>query len=161
MNKTIFKAEPGRQDLIIEREFDAPRDLVFKAHTDSELYGQWLGPKNLKTRFEKFEPKSGGSFRFVNTDENGHEDVFFGVYHEIDEPKTITGTFEWGGMPGHASLEKAEFIELPEGRSKVVSHSIYLSVEDRDGMTADGEMEEAVNEGYEKLDEILEEMKKS
>jgi len=161
MNKTKFLAEPGKQELFIEREFDAPRELLFKAHTDPELYRQWLGPKNLETRFEIFEPQSGGSFRFINFDDQGNEDVFYGVYHKVIEPELMIGTFEWEGMPNHPSLEKAEFQELPGNRSKVISHSVFLSIEDRDGMMADDAMKQGVNEGYEKLDELLEKLKKS
>jgi len=51
-NKTTIIAEPGKQELFSTREFDAPRELVFKAHTDPELYGQWLGPRDLTTTFE-------------------------------------------------------------------------------------------------------------
>ena len=158
MNKAIFRAETGKQDLIIEREFDVPRDLVFRAHTDPELYGEWLGPKGYTTRFEKFEPRSGGSYCFTNIDEKGNKSAFHGVYHEVKQPERITGTFEWEGMPGHVSLEKSEFYELPDNRSKVVSHSIYLSIEDRDGMLSNGEMEQGINQSYAKLDELLEEL---
>ena len=55
-NKTNITVEPGKQELFITREFDAPRELVFKAYTDPELYAQWLGPRDLTTRFETFEP---------------------------------------------------------------------------------------------------------
>ncbi len=44
---TKIRAEPGKQKIIIEREFDEPRELVFKAFADSELYVQWLGPRGL------------------------------------------------------------------------------------------------------------------
>ena len=52
-NKTDIIAEPGKQELFIKREFDAPRDLVFKANTDPEILVKWLGPENLKMRIEK------------------------------------------------------------------------------------------------------------
>jgi len=57
---TKIKAEPGKQEIIIEREFDAPRELVFKAFTDPELYVQWIGPRGLTMTLETFEPKNGG-----------------------------------------------------------------------------------------------------
>ncbi len=60
-NKTIITAEPGRLDLVIVREFEAPRELVFKAYTDPELIKQWLGPRRLKMTIEKFESKDGGT----------------------------------------------------------------------------------------------------
>jgi uncharacterized protein YndB with AHSA1/START domain len=60
MNKTKVRAEPGKQELFITREFDAPRELVFKAHTDPKLYTQWIGPRRFTTTLMKFEPRSGG-----------------------------------------------------------------------------------------------------
>ena len=59
-NKTTITVEPGKQELFISREFDAPRELVFRAYTDPEIYARWLGPNGLTTRFEVFEPVSGG-----------------------------------------------------------------------------------------------------
>ncbi len=52
-NKTTITAEPGKLDLSIVREFEAPRDLVFKAYTDPELIKQWLGPRDMKMTAEK------------------------------------------------------------------------------------------------------------
>ncbi len=147
--------------MLIEREFDAPRELVFKAHTDQELYGQWLGPQGLTTTFEKFEPRNGGSYRFIQKDKDGKVYAFHGVYHEVSPPERTIGTFEYEGLPetGHVSLESAVFEELPGNRTKVVSRSIYLSVADRDGMLQSG-MEEGMNSSYSRLDELLEKMKK-
>ena len=47
-NKTEIIAEPGKQELFIIREFEAPRELVFRAHTDRDIYIQWVGPRELK-----------------------------------------------------------------------------------------------------------------
>jgi uncharacterized protein YndB with AHSA1/START domain len=65
-NKTTITAEPGKQEIFITREFDAPRELVFKAHTDPELYVQWLGPRELTMTLETFEPRNGGSYRYIH-----------------------------------------------------------------------------------------------
>jgi len=54
-NKTEVIAEPGKQELFIKREFDAPRELVFKAHVDADLYIKWVGPRDLKMTIEKLE----------------------------------------------------------------------------------------------------------
>jgi hypothetical protein len=59
--KTNITAEAGKQEILITREFDAPRELVFKAFTDPRLYAQWLGPRRLTMTLEIFEPKNGGS----------------------------------------------------------------------------------------------------
>jgi len=99
VNKTKMIAEPGKQDIFIVRELDAPREIVFKAFTDPKLYSQWLGPRRLTTEFERFESKNGGSYRFINKDEKGNEFAFHGVYYEVTAPERIIGTFEYEGLP--------------------------------------------------------------
>lgn len=156
-NRTVITAEPGKQELFITREFDAPRELVFKAHTDPELYAQWLGPRGLTTTFETFEPISGGRWHFIQKDKDGNEFKFHGVNHDVTAPERIIGTFEFDGLPeaGHVLLETTTFEALPGGRTRITSHSVFQSIEDRDGMVAAG-METGVVDGYERLDEILE-----
>jgi uncharacterized protein YndB with AHSA1/START domain len=114
-NKTQIIAEPGKQDIVIIREFDAPRELVFKAYTDPKLYVQWVGPRDLKMELEKFEPKTGGSYRFTHTDPKGNAFIFNGVNHLVQKPELIISTFEFEGLPerGHVALETARFEELP------------------------------------------------
>ena len=157
MNKTKITAEPGRQELFITREFDAPRELVFKAFTDPKLYTQWLGPRRYTMNLEKFEPRSGGMWRYTHKDKDGNEFGFHGVYHEVLAPERMIDTFEFEGLPekGHVSLETAKFMELPGGRTRVTMQSVFQSVADRDGMMQSG-MEEGINESFARLDELLE-----
>jgi uncharacterized protein YndB with AHSA1/START domain len=159
MSTTKITADPGKQELYIVREFDAPRELVFKAHTDQKLYSRWLGPGSKQVTFEKFEARDGGSWRFIDTDEEGRAFGFHGVYHEVTAPERIVGTFEYEGMPdrGHVILETTLFEALPGDRTRVTTHSVYRSVEDRDGMIQAG-METGVVEGYNKLDELLKDL---
>jgi uncharacterized protein YndB with AHSA1/START domain len=159
-NKTIITAEPGKQELFITREFDAPRELVFKAHTDPDIYVRWLGPRDLSMTLETFEPVSGGRWRFIQKDNDGNAFGFHGVNHDVTAPERIIGTFEFEGLPesGHVILETTKFEELPGGRTRVTTQSVYQSVQDRDGMVAAG-MESGVVDGYERLDDILEKMR--
>ena len=154
-NKTSITVEPGKQELFITREFDAPRDLVYKAHIDPDLYVQWLGPRGLTTTLETFEPVSGGRWRFTQKDQDGNEYGFHGVFHTMTEELMIQ-TFEFEGLPesGHVVLDTMKFEELPGGRTRATIQSVYQSVADRDGMVESG-MERGVNEGYERLDELL------
>jgi uncharacterized protein YndB with AHSA1/START domain len=156
MKKATIVAEPGKQEIIITREFDAPRELVFKAYTDPKLYVQWLGPRGYEMKLEKFEPTSGGSWRYIHLDTKGNKFYFHGVNHEVKAPERIIGTFEFEGLPesGHVALETARFEELPGGRTKVVSQSVFQSVADRDGMIQSG-MEGGVTDSHERLDELL------
>ena len=155
-NKTTITAEPGKQELFITREFDAPRELVFRAYTDPAIYAQWLGPRGLTTTFDVFEPVSGGKYRFIQKDQDGNEFSFHGVTHEVLAPERIIGTFEFDGLPetGHVILETTRFEALPGNRTRITSQSVFQSVADRDGMLQSG-MEQGVVEGYERLDEIL------
>jgi uncharacterized protein YndB with AHSA1/START domain len=155
-NKTTITAEPGKQELFITREFDASPDLVFKAHSDPDLFVRWMGPRGLTTTLETFEPVSGGRWRFSQKDQDGNEYGFHGVFHEVSSERIIQ-TFEFDGLSesGHVTLETMRLEALPNGRTRLTAQSVFQSVSDRDGMIQSG-MEHGVNEGYERLDELLE-----
>lgn len=161
MIKTNIIAEPGKQEIVITHIFDARREFVFKAFTDPKLYIQWLGPRELTMTLEKFEPRSGGAWRYIQKDKDGNKYAFHGVNHEVTVPERIIGTFEFEGLPekGHVILETAKFEELPGNRTKLISQSVFQSVADRDGMLQSG-MERGVNDSYDRLDELLAKMKK-
>jgi uncharacterized protein YndB with AHSA1/START domain len=147
-------AEPGVPQVITERTFDAPRDLVFRAFTEPDLLIQWLGPRRLKMVIDRFETGHGGSYRYLHRDDDGNEYAFRGVFHGEPSPDRLVQTFEWEGMPGHVSLDTATFEER-DGRTIVRTNSVFQTVEDRDGMVGSG-MADGMSEGYEQLDELLE-----
>ncbi len=152
-NKVTVTAEPGRQELFITREFDAPRELVYKAHIDPKLYVQWLGPRGYEMILETFEPVNGGKYRYIHKDKDGNEFSFHGTFHEMSL-ESMVQTFEFEGYAGHVSLDSMTLEELPGNRTKATIHSVFQSVSDRDGMIQNG-MEKGVSEGYERLDDIL------
>ncbi len=162
MNEIRITAEPGKQEMIITREFDAPRELVFKAFTDPDLYVRWLGPRRLTTRLITFEPHSGGRWRYIQSGAYGQELAFLGVYHEVSATERIIDTFEYEGLPesGHVCLETLRFEALPGGRTRLVDQALFQSVADRDGMLQSG-MEEGVNDSYDRIDELLVELQKA
>jgi uncharacterized protein YndB with AHSA1/START domain len=155
-NQTKIIVEPGKQELFIIREFEAPRKLVFKAFTDPKLLVKWLGPRNLTMKIDKYESGSGGSWRFIHADKDGNEYGFHGICHEELVPERLIRTFEFEGLPetGHVTLETAKFEALPGERTRVTIQSVFQSVADRDGMVMSG-MEKGVNEGHERLDELF------
>jgi uncharacterized protein YndB with AHSA1/START domain len=155
-NSTKIVAEPGKQEVIITREFEAPRELVFKAHVDPKLYVQWLGPREVTMRLDKFEPKTGGTWRYVSKDPNGTEFGFHGVNHEVTAPERIISTFEYEGLPekGHVVLQTTRFEALPGDRSRITTQALFQTVADRDGMVQSG-MERGVNDSMERLEELL------
>lgn len=159
-NKAKITAEPRKQEIVITREFDAPRELVFKASTDPKLIPQWWGPRYLATEVDKMDVRPGGQWRFINRDAEGKEYGFHGVYHEVLAPKRVIDTFEYEGLPetGHVILETIRFEELPGGRTKLIAQSVFQSVADRDGMLQSG-MDEGTEDTYNRLEELLEKLK--
>jgi uncharacterized protein YndB with AHSA1/START domain len=160
-NETIIVAEPGKQEMLIIREFDAPRELVFRAFTNPTLYVQWLGPRRGTVTLDVFEPKTNGKWRYLHTDPNGGVSAFHGVYHEVLTPELIINTFEFEGIPekGHVCLETVRFEEFPGERTRLTAHSIFQSVADRDSMLQSG-MEEGAGDSFERLAELLKTMEK-
>jgi uncharacterized protein YndB with AHSA1/START domain len=153
MTKTKFIAEPGKQEIVITRVFDAPPELVFKTSMDPNLIPQWWGPKSLTTVVDKMDVRPGGVWRFVQRDECGNEYAFHGVYHEISQ-KRLVQTFEFEGMSGHVLLEICTFEDI-DGKTRLTEKSVYESVEDRDGMLKSG-MKEGAIETMDRLAELVE-----
>jgi uncharacterized protein YndB with AHSA1/START domain len=153
MGTTRIAAEPGLPFIDIEREFAAPRELLFRAHVDPGLLAQWLGPAKYEMVVERLEVRDGGSWRYLHRGADGAEHGFRGVFHGEPSVEGITQTWEYEGWPGHVSLESLTF-EQRGGRTTLRAHAVYQSVEDRDGMIASG-MEGGVNEGYARLDELV------
>ena len=153
MSKTQITAEPGIPQIIIEREFDAPRDLVFRAFTDPELVVRWLGPRELTMKIEQWEVRDGGRWRYISTDADGNDYGFHGVFHGTPSPDGTVQTFEFEGMPGHVAMDTLT-LEDRDGRTFARTVSSFQSVEDRDGMVASG-MEHGVRDSDERLAELL------
>jgi uncharacterized protein YndB with AHSA1/START domain len=144
---------PTDREIRIERVFDAPRERVFAAFTDPKLIPEWWGPRGVTTVVDQMDVRRGGAWRFVAHNSDGSDTAFRGTYREISAPQRVVQTFEWEGMPGHVSVETAEFEDLG-GRTKVTTTSIFHTQEERDGMLASG-MERGMNETYARLDELL------
>jgi uncharacterized protein YndB with AHSA1/START domain len=151
--ETEITAEPGAPHIVITREFAAPRDLVFRAHTEPELLERWVGPRELTMKVKLNELRDGGRWRFVHTDPSGAEHGFHGVFHGTPSLDGMVRTFEYEGAPGHVSLETAVF-EQRGDRTLVRRLACFQSVEARDAMIASG-MERGVREGDERLDDLL------
>lgn len=152
-NQTTITAYPGLPFIDIVREYDAPRELVYRAYTDPELVVQWLGPRRLTMELGTFDVRNGGSWSYVHRDADGTGYGFRGVFHTAEAPERIIQTFEFLGAPGQVSLETTDFEDLGE-RTRATTHAVYPSIEARDAMIESG-MASGVTEGNERLDELL------
>jgi uncharacterized protein YndB with AHSA1/START domain len=151
--ETEITVDPDVPLVRITREFDAPPEKVFRAHTDPDLIVQWLGPRRHEMRIDHFDCRTGGSYRYVHASD-GNEYGFHGSFHEVRPSELIVQTFTFEGMPDGVALERMVFEDLGDGRTRLRSTSLVDSFEDRDAFVASG-MEGGVREGYERLDELL------
>ena len=147
--KTKIDAKPGRQDLVITRDFELPLELLFKAYVEPEIVEQWMGTKVIK-----LESRAHGGWRFETTDPKGNVHGFNGVIHEFEVNQKITRTFEMEGTPFPVHLEFLEFQSLSDDRSKLTMHIIYKSVEHRDEMLK-LPFEFGINMAHDRLQEVV------
>ena len=151
-DETEIIVDPDVPMVRIIREFDAPPDKVFRAHTDPELVRQWLGPRRHEMIIDHWDCRTGGSYRYVHASD-GNEFGFHGCFHDV-APNRIVQTFTFEGFPEQVALETLVLEDLGGGRTRLVAQSLVDSFEARDGFVASG-MEGGVREGYERLDELL------
>ena len=148
---------PSDREIVMTRVFDAPRDLVFEAHTSCEHLTHWWGPRKYEFAGCEVDFRAGGKWRIVHRGPDGEEYGFHGEYREIVPPERIVWTFEFEGMPGHVSVETLT-LEEHDGKTTLTATSVYDTVEDRDGMLESG-MESGAAESMDRLDEYLETLK--
>jgi len=153
MTSTDFIAEPRAPQVVITREFDAPREFLFRAHIDPDLLVQWLAPRGLTMTVDRFDPRDGGIWRYQHWEADGTDYAFHGVFHGDPSPGGIVWTFEFEGMPGHVALWTVTFAE--RGGTTLLTHNtVYQSVEDRDLDLRSG-LEESVGDSMDRLEELL------
>jgi uncharacterized protein YndB with AHSA1/START domain len=148
---TTITAQPGTPFIEVTREFAAPPSAVLRAHTDPDLIVRWLGPHGMKMEIVELDARSGGAYDYIHRDERG-EYRFRGVYHTVSSDR-IVQTFEFLGAPGEVTLDSMTLTDVG-GRTRMVTHSVFPSVEARDAALESG-MSRGMTESYERLDEVL------
>jgi uncharacterized protein YndB with AHSA1/START domain len=152
---STFKVTPQKDKVVVlTREFDAPRALVYKAMSDPTLIPKWWGRRKDTTTVDKMDVRVGGKWRFLTSTPGEEDNAFRGEFREIVPNERITWTFEWEGLPGHISVDTVVLEDLPGGRTRLTSTSVFETREDRDGMLQAG-MEGGARETYDRLDELL------
>jgi uncharacterized protein YndB with AHSA1/START domain len=143
---------PTDHEVVAERLFDAPRDLLFRVFTDPALIPHWWGPARYATRVETMDVRPGGSWRYLQTSRDGQVFGFHGTYREIVPPDRLVYTFEFEGEPGHEVLITVTLEAVGE-KTRLVARSRFDTAEDMRGMVEAG-MESGMREGYDRLEEI-------
>jgi uncharacterized protein YndB with AHSA1/START domain len=138
--------------LTISRDFAATPAQLVKAHTDPELFVQWVGPRGMSMTIDYWDARTGGSWRYIDSTD-GEEYAFHGSFHEVRDDRLVQ-TFTFEGFPNSVALETMTFEDLGDGRTRLHIRSLFDSYEARDGMLASG-MDVGVNAGYAKLDGLI------
>jgi uncharacterized protein YndB with AHSA1/START domain len=141
-------ADPKLPIIRITRDFRATPEQLFRAHTDPALFAQWVGPDAMSTRIDYWDARTGGSWRFVS-----ESFAFHGSFHEV-RPDRIVQTFTYEGEPDGVALETLWFEDLGDGHTRLHTQSLVDSFAGRDAWLSSG-MEVGLNEGYAKLDRML------
>jgi len=149
---TATVSTPSDREIRIERVFKAPIERVWQAFTDPELLAQWWGRGNTLV-IERMELERGGHWRFVEHSPDGVHG-FEGRFREVTPMERLVQTFEWDGMPGYVAIDTAVFEDLGDGRTRVVTTSLFHTPDERDGMLASG-MADGLNQSYAALDDLL------
>jgi uncharacterized protein YndB with AHSA1/START domain len=156
MNDTLtgarIEADPTVPIIHITRDFAATPAQLLRAHTDPELFVRWVGPDSTATTVDRWDARTGGSWRYVSA-LDGTEFGFHGCFHEV-RPDRIVQTFTWEGEPDGVALETLDFEDLGNGRTRLHARSLCDSFEGRDAWLRSG-MEVGVDQGYVKLDALL------
>jgi uncharacterized protein YndB with AHSA1/START domain len=146
----------GDREIVMTREFNAPRQLVFDAFTKPELIRRWLlGPDGWSMPVCDVDLRVGGKYRYVwRKDDGGQEMGMGGVFREIDKPARIVNTekFDEAWYPGEA-VDTTEFNER-SGKTTVTQTVLYATRDARDGVLKSG-MESGVSRSYDRLEELL------
>ncbi len=160
MGANNLQVDKNKKTVSMERIFDAPRELVWKAHTTPELIQQWWGTDDSEMVVDKMDVREGGEWRFVNKIK-GQVYAFHGEFKEIVEPEKITWTFNFEPIgPGHELTETIRFEETVDGQTKISTTSHFLTIEDLEGMMSQG-MESGATQSWNRLEKLLQGMKET
>ena len=151
-NGTAVVTLPTDTQILITREFNAPKHLVYKAWTTPELVKRWWSADMGETTVAEIDLRVGGSWRYVMVTPDGFEVGFHGEYHEVVPDERIVSTEVYEGMPEGESLNTATFTEV-EGRTILTILVQHQSREHRDAHINSG-METGLQKAMDFLEEI-------
>lgn len=150
----IVDAPAGEPVMHLTRVFDAPRELVWDTFTRAEHLARWWGPRKYAITVHEFDVRPGGKWRVSHSD--GSKTVeFFGEYREVVKPERLARTFCFGDFP---PIEEIYAFQDQDGKTKLICTQRFASPMGRDTM-AKGGAAEGGRESFERLDELLQDLK--
>ncbi len=152
-SRTAKVTLPTDEQILITREFDAPKHLVYKAYTTPDLVRRWWHAGRGEMTVCEIDLRVGGKWRYVMVTPDGTEVGFHGEYRELVPDERIVSTEVYEGVPGAEALNTVTF-EEEEGRTTLRVLAEYASKEARDAHLASG-METGMQEGMNLLEGVV------
>jgi uncharacterized protein YndB with AHSA1/START domain len=143
---------PTDEQILIRREFEAPKHLVYRAWTTPELVKRWWSGNRGEMTIAEIDLRVGGAWRYVMVTDDGFEVAFHGEYREIVPNERIVSTEVYEGMPEGEALNTVTFAET-EGRTILTVLVQHSSKEARDAHIDSG-METGMQEGMDLLEQV-------
>jgi uncharacterized protein YndB with AHSA1/START domain len=151
-NGTATVTLPQDRQILITREFDAPKHLVFQAWTTPELVKRWWHAKRGEMTICEIDLRVGGRWRYVMVADGGFEVAFHGEYREIVPDERIVSTEVYEGMPEAEALNTVTLTEA-DGRTTLTILVDHASQEHRDAHVESG-MEDGLQDALDLLEEV-------
>lgn len=152
LTEALIEADAEVPLIRITRDFRATVNQLRHAHTDPDIFVQWIGPDSVSARIDYWDARTGGSWRYAAV--RGEDEIWFhGSFHQV-HPHRIVQTFTWEGQPDGVALETMRMEDLGDGWTRLHIQSLVDSFEGRDSWL-NGGMATGVNEGYAALDRLL------
>ena len=155
-SQTATVTLPTDEQILIRREFDAPKHLVYEAFTTPELVSRWWTAKRGEMKVCEIDLRVGGKWRYVMQTQDGMEVGFHGEYREIEPHQRIVSTEIFEGMPEgvpeEASVNTATFTE-EDGRTTLEILVQHSNKTFRD-MHVESGMEDGLQDALDLLEEI-------
>jgi len=151
-SRTATVTLPTDEQILIVREFDAPRRLVWRAWTTPELVRRWWSAKRGEVTGVEIDLRVGGAWRYAMVTDGGFEVAFHGVYREIVPEERIVSTEVYEGMPEAEALDTVTFAE-EEGRTTLTILVQHASRRDRDAHVESG-MEDGLQDALDLLEGV-------
>jgi uncharacterized protein YndB with AHSA1/START domain len=147
---------PTDEQILIEREFDAPRHLVYRAYTTPELVTRWWHAKRGEVTLVEIDLRAGGKWRYVMVATDGSEVGFHGEYHEVVPDERLVATEVYEGLPEEVSEEDAATLNTTTFAEADGRTTLTILVQAKSKVSRDAIIESGMEDGLEDALELLE-----
>jgi uncharacterized protein YndB with AHSA1/START domain len=149
---------PTEEQILITREFDAPRHLVYKAFTTPELLRRWWHAKRGEMTVAEIDLRPGGTYRYVMVTPDGFEVAFHGEFREVVPNERIVSTEIYEGLPEGVSEEDAQTLNTATFTEEEGRTTLALLIEAKNRISRDAIIESGMEDGLQDALDLLEQV---